>query len=111
MVVFVINPIYIVGIIIFFILILLFLTRFLRMRIISTVTRTTQELEGMVSESKIILVKLSKDKGKPNSDPGPAINNYLEFFVVPPVIWIPKVLCISSKKSWRWAKIGFSTWL
>ena len=85
MVVFEINPIYIVGIIIFFILILLFLTRFLRMRIISTVTRVTQELEGLVSESKIILVKLSKEKGKPNSDPVPAIDNYLEFFVVPPV--------------------------
>jgi hypothetical protein len=79
-----INPIYIVGIIIFFILILL-LPRFLRMRIISTVTRVTQELEDMVSESKIILVKLSKDKGKSNSDPGPTIDNYLEFFVLPPV--------------------------
>jgi len=79
-----INPIYIVGIIIFFILILL-LPRFLRMRIISTVTRVSQELEDMVSESKIILVKLSKEEGKPNSDPGPAIDNYLEFFMLPPV--------------------------
>jgi hypothetical protein len=79
-----INPIYIVGIIIFFVLILL-LPRFLRMRIISNVTRVTQELEDMVSESKIILIKLSKDKGKSNSDPGPAIDNYMEFFVLPPV--------------------------
>ncbi|MGZ4856785.1 MAG: DUF1512 family protein [Methanobacteriaceae archaeon] len=84
MVLFGINPIYIVGIIIFFILILL-LPRFLRMRIISTVTRFTEELEGMVSDCKIILVKLSNEKGKPNSDPGTTIDNYLEFFVVPPV--------------------------
>ena len=84
MVLFGINLIYIVGIIIFFLLIL-FIPRFLRMRIISTVSRVTQELEGMVSDSKIMLVKLSKEKGKPNSDPGPAIDNYLEFFVVPPV--------------------------
>jgi hypothetical protein len=57
----------------------------LRMRITSTVTNFTQELEGMVSESKIILVKLSRKKGKPNSDPSSAIDNYLEFFILPPI--------------------------
>ena len=55
------------------------------MRIISTVTRYTQELEDMVCESKIILGKLSKEKGKPDSDPTTTINNYLEFFVLPPI--------------------------
>jgi len=78
-----INLIYIVGIIIFFVLIL-FLPRFFRMRIISSVTNFTQELEGMVSDSKKILVKLSIKEGKPNSDPSHAIDNYLEFFVLPP---------------------------
>ena len=79
-----INLIYIV-IIIFVFLLILFLPRFLRMRIISTVTRYTQELEDMVCESKIILGKLSKEKGKPDSDPTTTINNYLEFFVLPPI--------------------------
>lgn len=79
-----INPLYIIGIIII-ILLILFLPRILRMRMISSVTKVAEELENKVGESKSIMVELCNEKGNPPSDPLPAIQNYLEFFVVPPV--------------------------
>lgn len=83
------SPFDIAGIIIFFLLILI-LPRLIRMRLISSATKATAELEGMVGESKKILVKISKEKGKSESDPLPSIENYLEFFVVPPVNMDPQ---------------------
>ena len=57
----------------------------LRIRMISGITKSTMELENMVQESKDILIKLSKEKGKPVLDQSQAINDFMEFFVVPPV--------------------------
>lgn len=78
------SAIEIIGILIFILLILI-LPSLLRIRIISGVTKSTIELENMVEESKDILKKLSKDKGKPILDSSQAIDDFMEFFVVPPV--------------------------
>ncbi len=55
------------------------------MRMISGINRSTLELENLVSESKEILTKLSKEKGKPVLDHSQAIDDFMEFFVIPPV--------------------------
>jgi len=83
------GPFEIIGIIIF-ILLILFLPRILRSRIIASVTKVAEELEDKVEESKKIMVKLCKEKGKTESDLLPAIENYLEFFVIPPVDMDPQ---------------------
>lgn len=73
-----------VGLLIFVILIF-FLPRIMRARLISSINRNTIEIENMVEEAKKNLIKISKEKGKPSQDPRTLIDNYLEFFVVPPV--------------------------
>lgn len=78
------SPLEIIGILIVILLIFL-LPYLLRMRIISGVTRSTLELENMVEESKALVIKLSKEKGKPVLDQTDTINDFMEFFVVPPV--------------------------
>lgn len=57
----------------------------MRARLISSINRNTIEIENMVEEAKKNLIKISKEKGKPSQDPRTLIDNYLEFFVVPPV--------------------------
>ncbi|MCC7551676.1 MAG: DUF1512 domain-containing protein [Methanobacterium sp.] len=83
------GPLEIIGIIIVIIFIL-FLPRILRSRLLSSVTKVAEEVEGKVDESKKILVKLCNEEGKAESDPLPAIENYLEFFVIPPVDMDPQ---------------------
>ncbi|HMK54837.1 MAG TPA: DUF1512 family protein [Methanobacteriaceae archaeon] len=78
------GPLEIIGIIIF-ILLIFFLPRILRMRMISSVTKVTLELESMVDESKQMLVKLCQEKGTSDKDPLELVDNYMEFFVIPPV--------------------------
>lgn len=84
MVLFGLSPFYIIGILVVILLIFL-LPMIIRARLISGVTKTTLELENMVQESKDILIKLSKEKGKPVLDPSDTIEEFMEFFVVPPV--------------------------
>ena len=74
----------IIGILAFILLILL-LPSILRKRLMSGITKTVLELENMVVESKDILIKISKEKGKPVLDPTETIEGFMEFFVVPPV--------------------------
>jgi hypothetical protein len=83
------GPLEIIGIIIVIIFIL-FLPRILRSRLLSSVTKVAEEVEGKGDESKKILVKLCNEKGKAESDPLPTIENYLEFFVIPPVDMDPQ---------------------
>ncbi|BDZ69251.1 DUF1512 family protein [Methanobacterium ferruginis] len=83
------GPLEIIGIIIVIIFIL-FLPKILRSRLLSSVTKVAEEVEGKVDESKKILVKLCNEKGKAESDPLPTIENYLEFFVIPPVDMDPQ---------------------
>ena len=78
-----ISPIEIIGFIIFFILIFM-LPSFLRMRAMSNINNFTVEVEGMVEESKNVLIKLCSEKGNPKGDPKAALDNFLEFFVIPP---------------------------
>ncbi|KAF5083946.1 hypothetical protein DSECCO2_83070 [anaerobic digester metagenome] len=79
-----INPIYIIGFIVFLLLILM-LPSFLRMRAMSRISNFTVEVEGMVEESKKVLIKLCNEKGNPEEDPEAALDNFLEFFVITPV--------------------------
>ncbi|MGZ7117427.1 MAG: DUF1512 family protein, partial [Methanobacterium sp.] len=74
----------IIGILAFIFLIFL-IPYILRIRVISGITKSTLELENMVSESKNILIKLSEEKGKPVLDHSQAINDFMEFFIIPPV--------------------------
>jgi hypothetical protein len=68
-----------------FVFLIFLLPWLLRIRIISGITKSTLELENMVEESKGLLIKLSKEEGKPVLDQTETINDFMEFFVVPPV--------------------------
>jgi hypothetical protein len=72
------------GILIFVIL-LFFLPRIMRNRLVSSVSKISIEMENMVGEAKEILINISKEKGKPSKDPTANIDSFMEFFVVPPV--------------------------
>lgn len=79
-----VGPLEIIGIIVVIIFILM-LPRIVRMRLISSVVRATNELEVMVKDSQELLVKLCQEKGNPSKDLHELVGNYLEFFVIPPV--------------------------
>jgi hypothetical protein len=57
----------------------------LKMRINSSIANYTFQIENMVKESKLKLKKISIEKGNPGNDPTAAIDNFMEFFIVPPV--------------------------
>jgi len=78
------GPLEIIGMLVFVLLIFL-LPWLLKLRIISSVTKSAFELENMVEESKGILIKVSEEKGKPVLNQSQAIEDFMEFFVVPPV--------------------------
>lgn len=78
------SPFDIIGILIF-ILLILFLPIIMRARMISSVAKTVEGMEEVVKEAQNIVVKISKEKGKPATDPTDTINNFMDFFVVPPV--------------------------
>lgn len=67
------------------ILLILFIPIILRRRIISGVTRSVLELEDLVVKGQKILIKISKEKGNPSKNPVDAVENFMEFFVIPPV--------------------------
>ncbi|MBU4534587.1 MAG: DUF1512 domain-containing protein [Euryarchaeota archaeon] len=68
-----------------FILLILIFPWLMRIRMISSVTRIVRELEEMVTESKKILVDTSQKKGNPSQDPQESVENFMQFFVIPPV--------------------------
>ncbi|MDI6724284.1 MAG: DUF1512 family protein [Methanobacterium sp.] len=74
----------IIGILAFILLIFL-LPTILRIRLVSGVNKRVFELENMVIESKKILIEMSKEKGKPVLDPSGTIEDFMEFFIIPPV--------------------------
>lgn len=74
----------IIGILAVIFLILL-IPMILRRRIVSGVTKSVLELEDLVSDGKEILIKTAKEKGNPPHDPESAVENYMEYFVIPPV--------------------------
>jgi len=79
-----ITPFDIIVIIVIVLLVIL-LPIMLKMRINSSITNYTLQIENMVNESKLKLVKISIEKGNPGNDPTAAIDNFMEFFIVPPV--------------------------
>jgi hypothetical protein len=79
-----ITPFDIIVIIVIVLLVIL-LPIMLKMRINSSITNYTLQIENMVNESKLKLVKISIEKGNPGNDPPAAIDNFMEFFIVPPV--------------------------
>jgi hypothetical protein len=79
-----IGPFDIIGIVVF-ILIIMLLPWLLRTRAISSVSKVTLELEQMVGDAKKILVSLCQEKGKSSENPTEAIENFMEFFIIPPV--------------------------
>ncbi|MBM4241596.1 MAG: DUF1512 domain-containing protein [Euryarchaeota archaeon] len=78
------GPFDILGILIF-ILVILILPWAMRTRMISSVTKVAIELEKMVEDAQNILIEVCREKGNPPQDPSKAIQDYIEFFVVPPV--------------------------
>ncbi len=72
-------------VIIAIILLVILLPIILKMRINSSIANYTFQIESMVKESKLKLVKLSIEKGNPENDPTVAIDNFMEFFIIPPV--------------------------
>ena len=78
------SPFDIIGILVVVLLIFL-IPWIIRIRILSNITRAALELENMVQESKNLLIKISKEKGKPVLDPSDTVEDFMEFFVVPPV--------------------------
>jgi hypothetical protein len=79
-----ITPFDIIVIIIIILLVIL-IPIILKMRINSSIANYTFQIENMVKESKLKLVKISVEKGNPGNDPTAAVDNFMEFFIVPPV--------------------------
>ncbi|AXV38194.1 MAG: hypothetical protein CIT01_08285 [Methanobacterium sp. BRmetb2] len=79
-----IGPLEIIGILFFFLLVLL-LPGIMRNRLISGISKFALEVEKMVENAQEILIKISKENGKPTQDPQPFVENFMEFFIIPPV--------------------------
>ena len=75
--------------IVVFILLIIMLPILIKMRVNSSIARYTLELETMVKESKKTLINVSNEKGSPDKDPTAAVDNFMEFFVIPPVCGDP----------------------
>ena len=72
-------------VIIAIVLLVILLPIILKMRINSSIANYTFQIENMVKESKLKLVKVSIEHGNPGNDPSSAVDNFMEFFIVPPV--------------------------
>lgn len=57
----------------------------MRNRLISGISKFALEVEKMVENAQEILIKISKENGKPTQDPQPFVENFMEFFIIPPV--------------------------
>ncbi len=67
------------------VLLVILLPILLKMRINSSIANYTFQIENMVKESKLKLIKVSIEQGNPKNDPTTAVDNFMEFFIVPPV--------------------------
>ncbi len=72
-------------VIIAIVLLVILLPILLKMRINSSIANYTFQIEDMVKQSKLKLIKISNERGNPGKDPTDAVNNFMEFFIVPPV--------------------------
>jgi hypothetical protein len=67
------------------VLLIILLPILLKMRINSSIANYTFQIENMVKESKLKLIKVSIERGNPGNDLTTAVDNFMEFFIVPPV--------------------------
>ena len=85
------GPLELAGILAF-VIILFFLPKIMRIRMISSINRTVNELESIVKEAQDILVKISKEQENPLKDPEESVERFIEFFIVPPMNLDPQGL-------------------
>jgi len=85
------GPLELAGILAF-VIILFFLPKIMRLRMISSINRTVNELESIVKEAQDILVKISKEQDNPLKDPQESVARFIEFFIVPPMNLDPQGL-------------------
>ena len=79
-----ITPFDIIAIIAIVLLVIM-LPILLKMRINSSIAKYTYQIENMVKNSKLKLIKISIEYGTPENDPTADIDNFMEFFIIPPV--------------------------
>lgn len=85
------NTFELIGILLI-ILIIILIPIILRNRVLAGVKKSTLELEELVDKSETILINVSKDKGNSPVNPKETIQNFMEFFIVPPVDLDPNKL-------------------
>lgn len=85
------GPLELAGILAF-VIILFFLPKIMRIRMISSINRTVNELESIVKEAQNILIEISKEQENPLKDPEESIERFIEFFIVPPMNLDPQGL-------------------
>ncbi|MDO9044171.1 MAG: DUF1512 family protein [Methanobacteriaceae archaeon] len=85
------GPLELAGILAF-VIILFFLPKIMRIRMISSINRTVNELESIVKEAEGILIKISKEQENPLKDPEESVARFIEFFIVPPMNLDPQGL-------------------
>lgn len=66
------------------VLLILIFPWLMRIRMISSVSKIVRELEEMVTQSKKILINTSQKEGNPPLDPQESVENFIQFFVIPP---------------------------
>lgn len=85
------GPLELAGILAF-VIILFFLPKIMRIRMISSINRTVNELESIVKEAQNILIEISKEQENPLKDPEESVERFIEFFIVPPMNLDPQGL-------------------
>jgi hypothetical protein len=85
------GPLELAGILAF-VIILFFLPKIMRIRMISSINRTVNELESIVKEAQNILIEISKEQKNPLKDPEESVERFIEFFIVPPMNLDPQGL-------------------
>ncbi len=63
----------------------LFFSKYLMYKMIFEMEGIAAILEGYVKDAVAVIVKTSGEKGKPNVDPKEAVEDMMEFFIIPPV--------------------------
>ncbi len=70
---------------VFFFFFSIFLSKYLMYRVIFDMEGVASMLEGYVIDAVEVIVKTSGERGKPTADPKEAVEDTMEFFIIPPV--------------------------
>jgi hypothetical protein len=68
-----------------FIMFIFFYPKYMLYKLISEIEMVARKLESYTKEAVKIVVKTSKEKGNPSIDPKDAVEDAIEFFLIPPV--------------------------